>query len=567
MKNKRTKSLFRLSIVMAAVLSLCTLQLGAQARYGQQNDGGVVNLNAGKLVQTYYILNNYYLDTLNFPAITDKLLSTLVKELDPHSDYIPAKDVEAMNEPLEGNFSGVGIEFAIMDDTLTVQATIQGGPAESVGVKAGDKIVKVDSESISNTKLTIERVHKYLRGPEGSIVTIEVLRREESHPLQFVIKRGKIPVNSMDSAYEYADGILYIKLSRFSATSYKELMQAVREHPHQNGIILDLRNNGGGLLLSALQIANEFLHQGQLILYTEGRTSRREAQRANGYGYLQDVPLVILINENSASSSEIVAGAMQDWDRATLIGRRSFGKGLVQQQLPLKDGSMLRVTVARYHTPSGRVIQRPYKKGETLQYYKDFAGRYGNGGGVFSADTLHLPDSLKFKTIVKGRTVYGGGGIMPDLFVPSDTSFYTKFYGEIVRKGLLTDFVNKYIDSNRERLKSKYIKEPQVSTTTLASKDYQNFVKNFEVSQELFDQFLAYAAEKGVTPKEGDLEVSGEELKFYLKAMVLRHLTNTETYVRFVNERDEEVEMALKLLRSPEVPQYGGHTMRQTALE
>ena len=543
--EKRT--LFKL-LLLSIILNICILPANSQARYGQLNNQNIVNLNTGKLNQAYYILNNYYLDTLNFSATTDKLLATLVKELDPHSAFIPAEDVKAMNEPLEGNFSGVGVEFAIMDDTLSVQATIQGGPAERVGIKAGDKIIKVNGETIANTKLTIERVHKYLRGPEGSLVEVAVERKGNPGLLNFLIKRGKIPVNSLDAAYEYPNGILYLKLSRFSATSYKEVMAAVRKYPHQNGIILDLRNNGGGLLLSALQIANEFLKAGQLILYTEGRTVEREVQRANGYGSLQDIPLVVLINENSASASEIVAGAMQDWDRAAIIGRRSFGKGLVQQQLPLRDGSMLRVTVSRYHTPSGRVIQRPYKKGGSEEYYKEFIERYGNGGGVFSADTLHFPDSLKFKTIVKGRTVYGGGGIMPDLFIPSDTSYYTKFYGEIVRKEILTDFANKYVDAHRETLK----------------KDYKG---DLQIRNVPFEEFLQYAQERGVKATEADLKTSGNELKFYLKAMILRLITNNDTYFKYINGRDVEIGEALKLLHSQAVPDSAGGTRRQTGQE
>jgi carboxyl-terminal processing protease len=330
-----------------------------------QNSQSQVSLQANKLGQTLFFINRLYLDTANLENIADKALVAIMKELDPHSSYISKKDIQAMNEPLQGNFDGIGVEFALINDTLTINSTIPGGPSEKVGIRAGDKIIAVDGEVISGTGLTNERVHKYLRGPKGTKVTVSVVRRGVQEPLEFVITRDKIPLNSIDSYYVTGDDIVYLRLTRFAATSYREMLDALSElRVVPKGIILDFRGNPGGYLLAAIQIANEFLDKGQLIVYTEGRSVKRMDEFANGSGILKNIPVAVLIDENSASASEIVSGAIQDWDRGLIIGRRSFGKGLVQQQIPLQDGSALRLTVARYHTPSGRVIQSPYEEGK-----------------------------------------------------------------------------------------------------------------------------------------------------------------------------------------------------------
>lgn len=520
------------SILFTVIPNISSAQFGIVDPMEQQLEEAV-----GKVGQTLFNINKYYLDTVNFKGISEELVKSIIAKLDPHSSYISAEDVKAMNEPLEGNFDGIGVEFALINDTLTIQATVPGGPSEKVGIKAGDKIVKVDGEIIAGTGLTIERVHKYLRGPKGTKVTVGVVRKgSDAQNIDFVITRDKIPLNSVDAAYEIEPGILYIKLSRFAATSYQEIMKFILTHQgERNGLILDLRGNGGGYLLAALQIANEFLDQGQLMLYTEGRTVRRMSEYANGRGLLTDIPVVVLIDENSASASEIVSGAIQDWDRGTIVGRRSFGKGLVQQQFDLFDGSQLRLTVARYHTPSGRVIQSPYEQGKAEDYYKAFYDRYEKGE-TFSKDSIHFPDSLKFKTLRLGRTVYGGGGIMPDLFIPADTSHYTPFFGEIVRKGLLADFVNSYVDNNREQLQKRY------KTST-------QFIDSFDVTPKLFDQFLALCKSKGVEPVGQALEISGPELKKYIKAYIIRNLFDFNEYIRFLNTDDIEVEKALEIVK------------------
>lgn len=520
------------SILFTVIPNISSAQFGIVDPKEQQLEEAV-----GKVGQTLFNINKYYLDTVNFKGISEELVKSIIAKLDPHSSYISAEDVKAMNEPLEGNFEGIGVEFALINDTLTIQATVPGGPSEKVGIKAGDKIVKVDGEIIAGTGLTIERVHKYLRGPKGTKVTVGVVRKgSDAQNIDFVITRDKIPLNSVDASYEIEPGILYIKLSRFAATSYQEIMKFILTHQgERNGLILDLRGNGGGYLLAALQIANEFLDKGQLMLYTEGRTVRRMSEYANGRGLLTDIPVVVLIDENSASASEIVSGAIQDWDRGTIVGRRSFGKGLVQQQFDLFDGSQLRLTVARYHTPSGRVIQSPYEQGKAEDYYKAFYDRYEKGE-TFSKDSIHFPDSLKFKTLRLGRTVYGGGGIMPDLFIPADTSHYTPFFGEIVRKGLLADFVNSYVDNNREQLQKRY------KTST-------QFIDSFDVTPKLFDQFLALCKSKGVEPVGQALEISGPELKKYIKAYIIRNLFDFNEYIRFLNTDDIEVEKALEIVK------------------
>lgn len=499
-----------------------------------QND---ISINANKLGQTLFYINKLYLDTTNVEKLTDNALNAMIKELDPHSSYITAKDMQAMNEPLEGNFDGIGVEFALINDTLTINSTIPGGPSEKVGIRAGDKIIKVDGEVISGTNLTIERVHKYLRGPKGTKVQVEVKRRDVKEPLEFLITRDKIPLNSLDSYYLIDKDIAYLRLTRFAATSYKEMRVALSElGPTPKGIILDLRGNPGGYLVAAIQIANEFLGEGELIVYTEGRTVRRMDEFANGRGILKDVPVVILIDENSASASEIVSGAIQDWDRGTIIGRRSFGKGLVQQQLPLQDGSALRLTVARYHTPSGRVIQSPYEQGHKEEYYKQMIERY-NRGESFNRDSIQFPDSLKFKTLKEGRTVYGGGGIMPDIFIPQDTSYYTPFYGEILRKALLTDYMNEYSDKNRAKILKKY-------------PTFNEFAAKYSVPEGEISKILEYCKSKGVEPKEGDMDISGNEIRRYFKGLIIRSVYSFNNFIEFINKEDKEILKAVEVLRN-----------------
>lgn len=488
----------------------------------------------------YEVLNNianYYLDSVECGSLADEAINAMVSKLDPHSLYIPADEVKSMNEPLVGNFEGIGVEFAIIRDTLTIQSVIQGGPSERVGIRSGDKIVAVGGETIAGTGLTIPRVHEYLRGPKGTRVGVMVARRGEDELLDFVITRDEIPLNSVNGAYVTEDGIHYISLGRFSATSYREIINALfSTGSYPKGLILDLRGNTGGYLLAALQIANEFLKRGELILYTEGRNAPVMREYANGRGRLENLPVALLIDENSASASEIVAGALQDWDRGVIIGRRSFGKGLVQRQIDLTGGSQLRLTVARYHTPCGRVIQSPYKEGEAMEYYMNFYKRFEKGE-YMNRDSISFPDSLKFKTLRLKRTVYGGGGIMPDIFMPADTSYYSPFYKDVMRKGVVVDFVNEYTDRERERLVSLY-------------ENPDSFMERFSVENSLWEEFVAYSASKGCNYNPQQENVSREKLSEYLKGLIIRNIYDTNSFFIFMNRSDNEVQKALAVIRS-----------------
>ena len=523
---RKTTSSFFLAILFCMISVLSFAQ--------KQNS---LSMQANKLGQTLYYIQKMYLDTTNIETLTNKALTAIITELDPHSSYITKEDIKAMEEPLVGNFDGIGVEFALINDTLTINATIPGGPSEKVGIRAGDKIVSVDNEIIAGTSLTIERVHKYLRGPKGTKVKVGVVRKDEPHVLDFVITRDKIPLNSIDSYYEIEDGIVYIRLTRFSATSYEELLDVLASvGVEPKGVVLDLRGNSGGYLLTAIQIANEFLHKGELIVYTEGRALPRMEEYADGKGILQYMPVAILIDENSASASEIVSGAIQDQDRGMIIGRRSFGKGLVQRQVPLPDGSALRLTVARYHTPSGRVIQSPYEEGKKDEYYKQLIDRY-NRGENFNRDSIHLADSVVYRTIKQQRPVYGGGGIMPDIFIPQDTTYYTPFYGEILRKGLLTDYMNQYADSHRTVFLKKYPKVEQ-------------FIKKYNPSDAEISGFLEYCEGKGVIPKEGDMDISGAEIRKYFKGLIIRSVYNFNSFIQFINSDDKEILTAVEEIKA-----------------
>lgn len=502
--------------------------------YGQGDD---INKQVSKFGQVLFYLNNYYLDTLNNSTITEEAVKSLISSLDPHSSYISAKEVKAMNEPLEGNFEGVGIEFAIIRDTLSVASTVSGGPSERVGIRSGDKIVAIDGEDIASKGLTNEMVFKYLRGPKGTKVMLAVERRGVEGTLAFEVIRDKIPINSVDAAYEAAPGILYIKLSRFAANSTHEIINNILElnMGQLKGFILDLRGNSGGFLGTAMEITNFFLESGETIVYTEGLRVPRMEEKARGTGFYKNGPLAVLVDENSASASEIVAGAVQDWDRGVIIGRRTFGKGLVQQMLPLNDGSQLRLTVARYHTPSGRVIQSPYEAGSTADYYKAFMERYERGES-FNRDSIHFPDSLKYSTLKKKRTVYGGGGIMPDIFIPADTTNYTNYYGELSRKGVIIEFMNDFSDKNRDFYKGKY-------------PNFEKYFEEFEFNQEVFAQLADFAAQKGVKHNNQEMEKSLNQIRIYMKALFARSLFGTTAFYRVTNgTEDKSFEAALRFI-------------------
>ncbi|MDR3245639.1 MAG: S41 family peptidase [Prevotellaceae bacterium] len=479
------------------------------------------------------IMERAYIDTINIEQIVEKTIVNSLQALDPHSYYISAKEYKAMSEPLEGNFEGIGIEFNILEDTLIVVTPLSGGPSEKVGLTSGDRIIKVDGKNVANISLTNEKVHSLLRGPKGSRITVTIKRGHSV--LDFEITRDKIPINSLDAAYEIAPGLVYIKLSRFAKTSMDEINEAFKKFKNPKSMILDLRNNGGGLMNIATELADQFFDRGKLLVYTEGMHVPVQRQISTEYGYFKSGNLVVLINEASASASEIVSGAIQDLDRGIIIGRRSFGKGLVQSEFPLGDGSAVRLTIARYHTPSGRAIQSPYEKGKTEQYYENLNSRIS--AEAFSADSIVFSDSLKYYTLVNDRVVYGGGGIMPDIYIPVDTSSYSKYSGALNRKAAIFQFMSSYMDKNRTTLKGKY-------------KSADSFKQSFVVNESLLNEMVAFGEKEGIPKDEEGIKISGNYIKQYMKALVARDLFGYSTYFEIINAGDPTYEKAIEVLNN-----------------
>jgi carboxyl-terminal processing protease len=474
-------------------------------------------------------------DTAHIHKLVEKAIVNTLRNLDPHSVYLSADDVKAANEPLEGNFEGIGVEFNILFDTLTVVSPIAGGPSEMVGIKAGDRIVSVDGKNIAGTGLKTNDVYKMLRGPKGTVVNLAIVRRGGAEVLQFQVIRDKIPIFSLDAAYEVKPGLVYLRLNRFSMTSIQEIKDALSKFKKKpSKMILDLRDNSGGVLQASIDLANQFFDRGYLLVYNEGLHWPKTMEISTEEGFFKKGKLAVLIDEGSASASEIVAGAIQDWDRGTLIGRRSFGKGLVQQLMPLPDGSQIRLTVARYHTPTGRAIQRPYDAGHIEKYYDDLYKRYSNGE-IYSKDSIHFPDSLKYYTLKEKRLVYGGGGIMPDVFMPLDTTYYSVYYSRLVRLGLLQQFVLQYMDENRADLKKQY-------------KKFADFDRKYEVDEALFESLLSYAENQKLPRNNDDIAISAPQMKILLKAHIARNLWGANAYFEIVNKHDKVFQKAMELL-------------------
>jgi carboxyl-terminal processing protease len=442
-----------------------------------------------------------------------------------------------MNEPLQGNFEGIGISFNILDDTIFVISPISGGPSERVGIQAGDRIVKVDGKNVAGTGITNNDVFALLRGKKGTKVTVTVFRRNVDELLDFHIIRDKIPIFSIDASYKINDHIGYIKLNRFSMTTMDEFKSALKKLQDDNveSLILDLTGNGGGYLEVAFELADEFLDNNKLIVYTEGLNSPKREYRSTDKGLFEKGKLIILIDEGSASASEIVAGAVQDWDRGIIIGRRSFGKGLVQKPFMMSDQSMIRLTIARYYTPTGRLIQKPYGLSKD-DYDMDILNRIHNGE-LMNEDSIHLPDSLKYRTLVKSRLVYGGGGIMPDLFIPMDTTFYSDFYRDLIRKGILNQFILGYVDNNRDELIAKH---PSIT----------EFKTEFEVSDEFFQQLLDYSENESLIPEDEEVSLSGSQIRNLMKAYVARDLWGTNEFYQIINEHDPKIMKSLHVLEN-----------------
>lgn len=483
-------------------------------------------------------IQNLYVDTVQEDRLVEEAIRGMLNHLDPHSSYTTAKETKAMTEALQGSFDGIGIQFNMMQDTLMVIQTIANGPSEKVGIMAGDRIVSVNDSSIAGVKMAREEIMRRLRGKKGSKVKLGVLRRNISGMLFFTVIRDRIPVNTIDASYLIRTQLGYIRIGSFGATTYAEFMACVSDLKKQGmqHLILDLQDNGGGYLQAAVQIANEFLHRNDLIVFTKGRRSNRKDYLAKGNGSLLSGKVMVLINEFSASAAEIVTGAIQDQDRGQVVGRRSFGKGLVQSPIQFPDGSMMRLTVAHYYTPSGRCIQKPYKKGDRKDYALELDQRFKHGE-LYSADSIHFADSLKYYTLRQKRVVYGGGGVMPDYFVPLDTAKFTSFHRQLAAKSIIINENLKYVDQHRKQLRKKYT-------------SYEQFYQTYEVPQTFIDAVIKAGEEAKLKPKdEAELQRTLPMLKNQLKALVARDLWGMNEYFRIMNETNDIVLKAVELMK------------------
>jgi len=509
-----------------------SLLLGATFMVEAQNK--LLNSPARKLQLAEFAIANLYVDDVDEDKLVEDAIIKMLEELDPHSTYSDPEEVKKLNEPLVGNFDGIGVQFNMATDTLFVIQPVSGGPSEKVGILAGDRIIEVNDTVIAGVKMNTEEIMRRLRGPKGTKVNLKIMRRGVKELLPFTVKRDKIPVYSLDASYMMTKTTGYIRISRFAATTADEFEEALHklQEKGMRNLILDLQGNGGGYLNAAIEIANHVLEKGELIVYTEGKRNPRTEFKARGNGDFRNGKLVVLVDEFSASASEIVTGAIQDWDRGTVVGRRTFGKGLVQRPIDLPDGSMIRLTVARYYTPSGRCIQKPYESIE--QYNRDLIERY-NRGEMQSADSIHFPDSLKTKTLKKGRIVYGGGGIMPDYFVPIDTTYYTDYYLALRDKGAIVQQNLKLIDANRSEWKEKY-------------KTFDRFNKRFEVTDKMLADLIALGKTLGVEYKEDEYNTALPLIKTQLKALIARDLWDMNEYFQVINSMNETVQKGLELV-------------------
>ena len=527
-----TKNTSRFMPLIIAISVVAGILIGTfYARHFAGNKLGIINSSSNKLNALLRVIDDQYVDTVNMTDLVEKAMPQILAELDPHSTYIPAQKLEEVNSELEGSFSGIGIQFTIQEDTIHVNSVIPGGPSEKVGLMAGDRIVMVNDSLFAGKGLTNEKAMRNLKGPKGSQVKLGVKRATEKELLDFTITRGDIPQNTIDAAYMLDDDYGYIQISKFGRTTHVELLNAIAQLSHEKckGLIIDLRDNTGGYMEAATRMVNEFLPEGKLIVYTHME------EYANGTGSCQKLPLVVLVNESSASASEIFAGAIQDNDRGTIVGRRSFGKGLVQQPIDFSDGSAIRLTIARYYTPSGRCIQRPYENGKDSKYEMDWITRYEHGE-FFSKDSIKLDENLRYSTGL-GRPVYGGGGIMPDVFVPQDTTGVSSYLIEVSNKGLILQFSFQYTDRNRAKL-SEYDNE----------EDLLKYLRH----QGIVEQFVRFADSKGVKRRNLLIHKSYKLLERSLYGNIIYNILGREQYIRYINQSDTTVKKALDILERGE---------------
>ncbi len=534
MKNNSTRFIpFLLAICLIAGIAIGTFY----ANHFSGNKLGIINTSSNKLNALLRIIDDQYVDTVNISDLVEEAMPQILSELDPHSSYIPAKDLEAVTADLKGSFSGIGIQFTIQNDTIHVNNVIQGGPSEKVGLMAGDRIVEVDDSAFVGKIVTNEEAMKRLKGEKGSKVKLGVYRPGEKELLHFTVVRGNIPVKSIDAAYMINEKVGYVKVNKFGETTYPELLIALAKLSQKNceGLIIDLRGNTGGYMAAAIQMVNEFLPNNRLIVYTQGRKSPRQDYNSNGTGSNQKMPLVVLVDEGSASASEIFAGAIQDNDRGTIVGRRSFGKGLVQQPIEFSDGSAIRLTIARYYTPSGRCIQKPYEKGKESEYELDLLTRYEHGE-FFSADSIKQNETEVYRTRL-GRPVYGGGGIMPDIFVPQDTTGMTSYFRMAANRGLIIRYTFEYTDQNR---------------STLQKYDTTEKMEEYLKKQNLLNNFAAWAEKKGLKRRNNLMAKSCKLFEMSLYGNIIYNMLGMEAYVEFLNETDKTVLKAVEILEKGE---------------
>ena len=519
-------------MLCAAVLSLLSIGAVAQFRINMGENSPLRKMQIAEMAVT-----NLYVDTVNEDKLVEDGIRGMIEKLDPHSSYLTAKEVKQANEPLQGNFEGIGVQFNMVEDTLLVIQPVTNGPSEKVGIIAGDRIVKVNDTIIAGVKMAKEEIMKRLRGPKGTKVVLGIVRRGIQDTLTFNVVRDKIPVHTIDAAYLVRPKVGYIRIGSFGAATHDEFVESMNKLKKQGmeSLILDLQENGGGYLHAAVQIAEEFLQADDLIVYTNGRSVQRAEYKAKGGGLFTKGKVIVLVDSYTASAAEIVSGAIQDHDRGIVVGRRTFGKGLVQRPIELPDGSMIRLTVAHYYTPSGRCIQKPYEKGKQKDYAEDMLHRL-KSGELMSADSVHFADSLKYYTLKEHRVVYGGGGIMPDEFVPLDTTKYTRFHRELAAKSLVINANLHYVDQNRKQLLRDY--------NTFA--DYR---QRFEVPQSVIDGIMAEAEKQNIKPKDDEeLQRTLPYLRLQLKALIARDLWEMNEYFTIMGETNDVLQRALQLL-------------------